>query len=81
MYMIHKVAKAEFPKNVTHKPLKLNPNKNPRFPSPRAEQAPGHEEGILEEGSTQLPQQQTGPQAITALTSAEHWSERWGGWE
>jgi hypothetical protein len=61
MYMIEKVAKAEFPKNVTHKPLKLNPSKNPRFPSSRAEQAPGHEEGIIEEGATQLPQQQTCP--------------------
>jgi hypothetical protein len=29
--MIEKVAKAEFPKNVTHKTLKLNPNKNPGF--------------------------------------------------
>jgi hypothetical protein len=27
MYMIEKVAKTEFPKNVTHKPLKLNPSK------------------------------------------------------
>jgi hypothetical protein len=32
--MIEKVAKIEFPKNVTHKPLKLNPSKNPRIPSP-----------------------------------------------
>jgi hypothetical protein len=45
--MIEKVAKTEFPKNVTHKPLKLNPSKNPRFPSPRVEQAPGHEEEIF----------------------------------
>jgi hypothetical protein len=35
MYMIEKVAKTEFSKNVTHKPLKLNPRKNPRLPSPR----------------------------------------------
>jgi hypothetical protein len=54
--MIEKVAKTEFPKNVTHKPLKFNPSKNPRLPSPRAEQAHGREEGIFEEGSTQLPQ-------------------------
>jgi hypothetical protein len=40
MYMIEKVAKTEFPKIVTHKHLKLNPSKNPRLPSPRAEQAP-----------------------------------------
>jgi hypothetical protein len=55
--MIEKVAKTEFPKNVTHKPLKLNPSKSPRFPSPSIEQALGHEEEILEEGTTQLPQQ------------------------
>jgi hypothetical protein len=44
MYMIEKVAKTEFPKNVTHKPLKLNPSKNPRLPYSRAEQAPSREE-------------------------------------
>jgi hypothetical protein len=47
MYMIEKVAKTEFPKSVMHKPLKLNPSKNPRLPSPRVEQA-GHEEEIFE---------------------------------
>jgi hypothetical protein len=47
MYMIEKVAKMEFPKNVTHKPLKFNPSKNPRFPSLRVEQALGHEEEIF----------------------------------
>jgi hypothetical protein len=71
----------EFPKNVTHKPLKLNPSKNPRLPSPRVEQAPGHEEGIFEEGTTQLDQPQAGAQAVTGLTGAEHLSDRWGGWE
>jgi hypothetical protein len=60
--------------------LKLNPIKNPRCPSPRAEQAPGHEEEIFEEGTTQLPQK-TGTQAVTGLTDAEHWSDRWGGWD
>jgi hypothetical protein len=78
--MIEKVAKTEFPKNVTHKPLKLNPSKNPRIPSPRAEQAPGREEEIFEEGSTQL-LQETGPQAIIGLTGVEHRSDRWGGWD
>jgi hypothetical protein len=67
-----------FRKNLTHKPLKLNPSNNPRIPSPRAEQAPGREEEIFEEGSTQLPQE-TRPQAITGLTGAEHRSDRWGG--
>jgi hypothetical protein len=80
MYMIEKVAKMEFPKNVTHKPLKLNPSKHPRFPSPIAEQAPGREEEIFEEGTTQLPQL-TRTQVVTDLTGAEHWFDRWGGWE
>jgi hypothetical protein len=53
MYIIEKVAKTKFPKNVTHKPLKLNPSKNPLLPSHRVEQTPGHEEGIFEEGTVQ----------------------------
>jgi hypothetical protein len=68
MYMIEKVAKTEFPKNVTHKPLKLNPSKNPQFPSPRVEQAPGHEEEIFEEGAARLDQPQAGTHAVTGLT-------------
>jgi hypothetical protein len=67
MYMIEKVAKTEFPKNVTHKPLKLNPSKNPRIPSSRVEQAPGHEEEIFEEGAAQPDQPQAGAQAVTGL--------------
>jgi hypothetical protein len=81
MYMIEKVAKTEFPKNVTHKPLKLNPSKNPRLPYPRVEQASGHEEGIFEEGTVQPDQPQAGAQAVTGLTGVEHRSDRWGGWE
>jgi hypothetical protein len=71
MFMIEKVAKTEFPKNVTHKPLKLNPSKNPRIPSPRVEQAPGHEEEIFEEGAAQSDQPQAGAQAVTGLTGGE----------
>jgi hypothetical protein len=78
MYMIEKVAKTEFPKIVIHKPLKLNPSKNPRLPSPRAEQAHGHEEEIFEEGATQSDHPQTGPQVVTGLTGAKHRSDRWG---
>jgi hypothetical protein len=78
MYMIENVAKMEFLKNVTHKPLKLNPRKNSRLPSPMVEQAPGHEEGIFEEGTVQPDQPQAGAQAVTG---AEHQSDRWGGWE
>jgi hypothetical protein len=80
MYMIEKVAKMEFPKNVSHDPLKLNPSKNQRFPSPRVEQSPGHEDGIIEEDSTQPPQQ-IEPRAVTGVTGVEHRSDRWGGWE
>jgi hypothetical protein len=72
MYMIEKVAKTKFPKNVTHKPLKLNPSKNPRLPSPRVEQAPGHEEEIFEEGAARPDQPHTGTQTVTGLNSAEH---------
>jgi hypothetical protein len=79
--MIEKVAKTEFPKNVTHKPLKLNPSKYPRLPSPKVEQAPGHEEGIFEEGTVQPDQPQAGAQVVTGLTGAEHRFDRWGGWE
>jgi hypothetical protein len=81
MYMIEKVAKTEFSKNVTHKPLKLDPSKKPRIPSPKVVQAPGHKEEIFEEGAVQPDQPQAGAQAVTGLTGAEHRSDRWGGWE
>jgi hypothetical protein len=70
MYMIEKVAKPEFLKNVTHKPLKLNPSKNPRLPSPRFEKAPGRDAKITEEGATHSDQPQTGPQVATGMTGA-----------
>jgi hypothetical protein len=54
MYIIEKVAKMEFLKNVTHKPLNINPSKYPRLPSPRVEQAPGHEAEITEEIPSQI---------------------------
>jgi hypothetical protein len=76
IYMIEKVAKTEFPKNVTHKPLKLNPSKNPRFPSPRVENAPRHEGEIFEEGAAQPDLPQVGAQTVTGLTGAEHRSDR-----
>jgi hypothetical protein len=79
--MIEKVAKTEFPKNVTHKPLKLNHSKNPRLPSPRVEHAPGHEEEIFEEGAARPDQAQVETQTVTGLTGAEHRSDRWGGWQ
>jgi hypothetical protein len=72
MYMIEKVTKTEFPKNVTHKPLKVNPSKNPQLPSPRVEEAPRLEEEIFEERAARPDQPQTGAQVVTGLT---------GGWE
>jgi hypothetical protein len=69
--MIEKVAKTEFPKNVTHKPLKLNPSKNPRIPSPRVEQAPGREEEIFEEGAARPDQPRAGTQTVTGLIGVE----------
>jgi hypothetical protein len=68
MYMIEKVTKPEFPKNVIHKPLKLNPSKNLRFPSPRVEHEPGHEGEIFEEGTAQPDLPQAGAQTVTGLT-------------
>jgi hypothetical protein len=81
MYMIEKVAKTDFPKNVTHNPLKLNPSKNTQLPPPRVEQAPRHEAEITEKGAAQLDQPQAGAQAVTGLTGAKHRSDWWGGWE
>jgi hypothetical protein len=68
MYMIEKVAKMEFPKNVMHRPLKLNPSKNPRLPSPRVEHAPGQEGEIFEEGAARPDQPQAGTQIVTGQT-------------
>ena len=44
MFMIEKVSKVDFPKNIKHKPLRPNPIKDPRVPSPE------HEPEIREEG-------------------------------
>jgi hypothetical protein len=35
--MIERVTRVEFPKDVTHKPLRPNPVKNPSVPSPKRE--------------------------------------------
>jgi hypothetical protein len=43
MYMVERVAKAEFPKGVKHKPLRLSPSKNLRLPSLRANAEAGPE--------------------------------------
>jgi hypothetical protein len=49
MYMIERVTKMDFPKDVTHKPLKPNPMKNSNIPSsehgPEIRVEEGEEEG------------------------------------
>jgi hypothetical protein len=45
MYMIERVSRVEFPKDVTHKPLRPNPVKNPIVPSPEREPEITAEEG------------------------------------
>jgi hypothetical protein len=72
MYMIEKVIKMEFPINVTHKPLNLNPSKNPRLPSPRVEQAPGHEEGIFEERAARPDQPPAGALLTMKIRKPSH---------
>jgi hypothetical protein len=37
MFMIERVTRVEFPKDVTHNPLRPNPVKNPVVPSPKRE--------------------------------------------
>jgi hypothetical protein len=58
----------EFPKDVTHKPLKTNPIKNPSIPSPEHEPEIRVEEEEEEGGNWQWYQQQTPAQADTDLT-------------
>jgi hypothetical protein len=45
MCMIEKVTRVEFPKDVTHEPLRPNPVKNPIIPSPEREPEITAEEG------------------------------------
>jgi hypothetical protein len=49
MHVVESLSGLNFPKDVKHKTLKLNPSKEPRVPSPRDEDVPGHEHEILEE--------------------------------
>jgi hypothetical protein len=49
MYMVERVSRTEFPKNVKHKPLRLNLSKEPRIPSPRDEDAPENEQEIRDD--------------------------------
>jgi hypothetical protein len=46
MFMIEKVTRVEFPKDVTHKPLRPNPVKNPIVPSPEQEPEITCDEGV-----------------------------------
>jgi hypothetical protein len=56
MYMVERVAKMVFSKGMKHKLLRLNPNKIPRFPSPRSDEATTHEQKIFEEQARQQDQ-------------------------
>jgi hypothetical protein len=78
MYMIEKVTKIEFPKDVTHKPLRPNPVKNPIVPSPEREPEITAEEGAEARVDWQQFKQQPTAQADTGLTGATHRSDRWG---
>jgi hypothetical protein len=51
IYMVERVAQVEFHKGVKHKSLRLNPRKNLRLPSPRADEAADLEQEIFEEGA------------------------------
>jgi hypothetical protein len=74
MFMIEKVTRVEFPKDVTHKPLRPNPLKNPIVPSPEREP-----EITADEGADWQPyQQRPTTQVDTGLTDASHRSDRWG---
>jgi hypothetical protein len=45
MFMIERVTRVEFPKDIIHKPLRPNPVKNPIIPSPEREPEITAEEG------------------------------------
>jgi hypothetical protein len=77
MYMIEKVTRVEFPKDVTHKPLRTNLVKNPIFPSPEREPEITSEEGAEARVDWQQFQQRPTAQADTDLTGATHRSDRW----
>jgi hypothetical protein len=64
MFMIEKVTRVEFPKDVTHKPLRPNPVKNPIVPSPEREPEITADEGA----HWQQYQQRPTAQVDTGLT-------------
>jgi hypothetical protein len=72
MYMVERVTKMEFPKDVTHKPLKPNPVNNTNIHSPERESEIRVEEEQEEEeeegGNWQQYQQQLPALANTGLT-------------
>jgi hypothetical protein len=52
--MVERVYRTEFPKSVKHKPLRINPSKEHRIPSPRYEDAPENEQEIREDDLQQF---------------------------
>jgi hypothetical protein len=74
MFMIKKVTRVEFPKDVIHKPLRPNPVKNPIVPSPEREPDitadEGAEAGVDWQQCQQQPTAQVDrPVPLTGLTS------------
>jgi hypothetical protein len=78
MYMIKRATRVEFLKDVTHKPLRPNPVKNPIVPSPEREPEITADEGTDVGVDWQLFQQRPTAQADTGLTGASHRFDRWG---
>jgi hypothetical protein len=68
MFMIEKVTRVEFPKDVTHKPLRPNPVKNPIVPSPEREPKITTDEGAEAGADWQQYQQRPTAQVDTGLT-------------
>jgi hypothetical protein len=73
-----RVTRVEFSKDVTHKPLRPNPVKNPIVPSPEQEPEITADEGTEVGVDWQQFQQRPTTQADTGLTGASHRSNRWG---
>jgi hypothetical protein len=78
MYMIERVTRFEFPKDVTHMPLRPNPVKNPIVPSPEREPETTVYEGTDVGVDWQQFQQRPTTQVDTGLIGVSRRSDRWG---
>ena len=73
MYMIEKVKKAKFPRDVQHKPLRPPVNKTPTMPSPPLEEPVVHEQ---REEERQQQQQSVAAQVGTGLDLGSTFTHR-----